>query len=127
MFVDLAWPGHPIEGSDVPISFFTFSPLLLSVCPDHPAFPAFSSFFLKGQEIWYIHQDVSLILRHCLQISRIIKKVKVAIVVQGQVTPCNNWTLGDDSVHSELIRDYNCSYFYDHEKESLHQIKMESL
>lgn len=49
----------------------------------------------------------------------------MAIEIQGQVAPCNNWT--DDSAYLELIRDYNCGYFYDDENESLHQVKIEYL
>ncbi len=59
-----------------------------------------------------------------MQIDRIVRRVKLTFIVDGSVisTDCNGDT-SRPTYDAEPVKNYNSSFFYDHENESLHQIK----
>ncbi len=59
-----------------------------------------------------------------MQIDRIVRRVKLTFIVDGSAisTDCNGDT-SRPTYDAEPVKNYNSSFFYDHENESLHQIK----
>jgi hypothetical protein len=59
-----------------------------------------------------------------MQIDRIVRRVNLTFIIDGSVisTDCNSDT-SRPSYDAEPVKNYNSSFFYDHENKSLHQIK----
>jgi hypothetical protein len=60
-----------------------------------------------------------------MQIDRIMRRVNLTFIVDGSIisTDCNGDT-SRPSYDAEPVKNYNSSFFYDHENESLHQIRL---